>query len=136
MNPNQRFSILTFPQFFNGEELAINIVVLPRDQNPLNPAIVPDLGGNQAPVFADANLSFSAHIFDGLSVFPHNFAPIPNLGLVTSSAANPRDIFEALGNHFNIINANFVNSNANLAGIPVEHQPEAARTDEASTVRK
>ena len=40
MNPNQRFSILTFPQFFDGAELAVSIVVLPRDQNPLSDAIV------------------------------------------------------------------------------------------------
>ena len=39
MNPDQRFSILTFPQFFDGEELSLNVVFLPRDQNPLAAAI-------------------------------------------------------------------------------------------------
>ena len=136
MNPNQRFSILTFPQSFDGTELSVNIVILPRDQNPLNPAIEPNLGANQAPAFADAQLSFTAHIFDGLSVFPHNFAPVPNLPLSTTPPANARDIFEALGNHFSIINANFTNTNPNLAAIPTEHQPAAARADEALTVKK
>jgi len=136
MNPNQRFSILTFPQFFDGQELSINIVVLPRNQNPLNPAIVPDLGTTEAPAFADAELSFTANIFDSLSVFPHNFAPIPNLPLASNVPANSRDIFEALGNHFNIINAGAVNSNANLAIIPQEHRPPDALIDESRTVWK
>ena len=39
MNQNQRFSILTFPQFYDGTELGLNIVVLPRNQNPLANAI-------------------------------------------------------------------------------------------------
>ena len=100
MNPNQRFSILTFPQFFDGQQLSINIVVLPRDQNPLNPAIFPNLGASEAPPFADAELTFTANIFDSLSVFPHNFAPVPNLPLIASNPANKRDIYEALGSSF------------------------------------
>jgi hypothetical protein len=136
MNPNQRFSILTFPQFFDGQELSINIVVLPRDHNPLNPAIVPNLGITEAPAFADAELSFTANIFDGLGVFPHNFAPIPNLPLTTTDPANKRDILEALGNNFSIVNDGMINSNANLAAIPTEHKPAAPRTNEANTVKK
>lgn len=135
MNPNQRFSILTFPQFFDGTGLAINIVFLPRDHNPLNPAIEPNLGTNQAPAFADAQLSFVANIFDGLSIFPHNFASVPNLPLTTTLPANRRDIFETLGNHFSIINANLINTNDNLAAISSEHKPEEARTDEALTIK-
>ena len=38
MDDNQRFSILTFPQFFDGTDLGINIVFLPRNQNPLTNA--------------------------------------------------------------------------------------------------
>jgi len=136
MNPNQRFSILTFPQFFDGQELSINIVVLPRDHNPLNPAIVPNLSATEAPPFADAELSFEANIFDGLSVFPHNFATIPNLPLNTIDPANKRDIYEALGSNFSIVNDTMINSNANLGAIPAEHKPAAARTNEANTVKK
>ncbi len=40
MQPNQRLSIMTFPQFFDGNELHLNIVVLPRDHNPLNPILI------------------------------------------------------------------------------------------------
>ena len=39
MEQNQRFAILTFPQFFDGDTLGLNVVFLPRNQNPLVSAI-------------------------------------------------------------------------------------------------
>ena len=39
MDQNQRFAILTFPQFFDGNVLGVNVVFLPRNQNPLVSAI-------------------------------------------------------------------------------------------------
>ncbi len=39
MEPNRRFTILTFPQFFDGNVLKVNVVFLPRNQNPLQGAI-------------------------------------------------------------------------------------------------
>ena len=140
MNKNQRFSIMTFPQFFDGEALSMNIVVLPRHQNPLRPAIEPNLVAEPAPVFADAQLSFTAQIFDGLGVYPHNFAPVPNLPLQTSTPANARDLFEALGSHFDLLeingNKDFTNTNANLDARPKEHKPRDAEADEGRTVKK
>jgi hypothetical protein len=130
MNPNQRFSIMTFPQFFDGNELSMNIVVLPRDHNPLNPAIVPNLASEAAPAFADAQLAFTASIFDGLSTFPHDAAPISGISLNTANPANARDIFEALANHMTIVNTDVVNTNINLDSIPNEHKPEQPRTME------
>ena len=38
MEASQRFSILTFPQSFEGTDLRVNIVFLPRNQNPLETA--------------------------------------------------------------------------------------------------
>jgi hypothetical protein len=96
MNPNQRFSILTFPQFHDGAELALNIVVLPRDQNPLSEAIEQHPTIADAPPFADAQLSFTASVFDGLSAFPHNHPPIQGIPLPVASPSNSRPIFEAL----------------------------------------
>jgi hypothetical protein len=75
MDDNQRFSILTFPQFFDGTDLGINIVFLPRNQNPLTNADgVPPPSG--APPFADARLSFVARIVSGLSGLPGTVAPL------------------------------------------------------------
>ena len=147
MNENQRFSILTFPQFFDGKDLTVNIVVLPRDQNPLSKAIeqhqhpdptkeIPD-----ATPFADAQLSFTANIFDSLSVFPHNFAPIDGILLtVDQPPTQQRQIFEALGKQFsdidpNSTNPHSTNSNADLNAIPSKFKPAPAQPEEL-TVKK
>ncbi len=134
MHINQRFSILPFPQFFSGNTLTLNIVVLPRDQNPLSMAIEQHGIIPNAPSFADANLAFTAHIFDGLSVFPHNFPPIANLALSTTPPTQARDLFEAMGNHLEITNQNGVNTNAALALLP--KQAESAENDIRKTVLK
>ncbi len=136
MNPNQRFSILAFPQFFDGANLTLHIVVLPRDHNPLLPAIEPNLAAGPAPAFADAQLAFTANVFDGLGVFPNEAPPVPGLPLTTAAPADARSLFEALANHLAIVNNTGVpNTNVNLDAIPAEYKPEAARPAE-TTVRK
>src|ERR1700712_3791502 len=114
MNPNQRFSILTFPQFFSGDTLDVNIVVLPRDQNPLTGAIVGHPTIPDAPAFADAQLKFTASIFDDLAVFPHNYAPVSGIPLTTPSPNDARAVFEALAAQLDIVNLGTTNSNDDL----------------------
>ena len=135
MNANQRFSILTFPQFFDGAELTVNIVVLPRDQNPLSAAIEQHPTISDAVPFADAQLSFTASIFDKLGVFPHNHAPISGIPLAVEAQGNQRAIFEALATQLSITNLNGTNSNADLAAIQSQFKPAPARP-EALTVKK
>ncbi len=135
MNANQRFSILTFPQFFNGEELSLNIVVLPRDQNPLSEAIAQHPTIDDAVPFAEAKLSFTANIFDNLNVFPHNHPIIGEIPLEVAPPAQSRDIFEALAGQLSINNLNSTNRNVDLAAIPTEFKPAAARPEEL-TVKK
>ena len=65
MEKNRRFTILTFPQHFDGNKLKVNILFLPRNQNPLNKAIEGEPGIADAPAFADAQLSFVAKIVIG-----------------------------------------------------------------------
>ncbi len=130
MNDDQRFSILTFPQHFDGEELTVNIVVLPRDQNPLSQAIEQHATIDDAVAFADAQLSFTANIFNSLSVFPHNHAPVSGVPLVINAPTHQRAIFEALAGHFTITNLNSTNTNADLAAISSEFKPEMPRSEE------
>ena len=76
-----RFSILTFPQGFDGDRLHLRILVVPRlstewNGDPLHPVIAgfPHVG-DTTPAFADAELRFEARVIDGLDRFPVN-API------------------------------------------------------------
>lgn len=122
---------MTFPQFFNGNELQVNIVVLPRDHNPLSAIIVgeePQIPDADT-AFADAAFAFGAQLIQGFGVNPlPQPKPLSEAVLLNTIApANPREIFEAMANHLTIGNLDMVNSNINLQNIPAEQQFQKAR---------
>ena len=91
------FPILPFPQRFENGALALHLVVLPRNQNPLLPAIA-----GSTP-FADAALSnFEAHLVGNLAGFPHNFSAGPVVAAPVTPPAGARALFEALRQQFKI----------------------------------
>src|SRR5215203_449490 len=113
MDDNQRFSILTFPQSFDGTDLRVNIVFLPRNQNPLETADgVPRPNG--APPFAEAKLSFVARTVSGLSGLPGAVAPLAPVPLTTTHPTHARSLFEMLAKQFKIKNPGAPNSNLNV----------------------
>ncbi len=128
MNPIQRFTIMTFPQRYDGADtLHVNILFLPRSQNPLKPAIelAPAISEPTA-AFADAVLTFKAVIIKGLEKYPNTknqdfFKPAPVV-----APTHKRDIFTTLadGNHFKIDNKD--DGNANLDN-PVLNNKNKAR---------
>jgi hypothetical protein len=127
MEQNRRFSILPFPQNFDGNTLTLNIVVLPRNQNPLRPAIEGHATIPDAAAFADANLLFEAHIVSSLAGFPNNFSANAIRGLPTVQPANARALFEALANNFSLTNLGVANNNANVNN-PLNDPPPKAKT--------
>ncbi|MDL1894922.1 hypothetical protein FBQ82_01485 [Anaerolineae bacterium CFX7] len=139
METNRRFSILTFPQFFDGNTLAVNIVVLPRNQNPLQPAIeqhdgivFPPPVIADAPAFADAKLSFDAKIVAGLSVFPHRLLSNATIPLATNAPPQARDLFVALAKNFSISNLNQTNENLDANADNAQSPESKARPQELS----
>ncbi len=131
---------MTFPQYFDGNELQVNIVVIPRDHNPLNPIITGEEPAipNAEAAFADANFSFAAQLVQGFGANPlpqpqplTNALPVE----VTASPQNPREIFEAMANHLQILDFNMVNSNASLTNIPTSRQFEAPRQRNVSVYK-
>lgn len=112
MKANRRFSLLPLPQFYDGSTLSLNILVLPRNQNPLKPAIeqndppIPD-----AAAFADARWRFEARVVSGLSTFPHRLLATATVPLTTVDPTQARDLFQALGKNFQIANLNQTNEN-------------------------
>ncbi|SHM84816.1 hypothetical protein SAMN04488057_10463 [Cyclobacterium lianum] len=122
---------MTFPQYFDGNELQVNIVVLPRDHNPLNPIITGEAPAipDASEAFADASFSFGVQIIQGFGANPlpqpQPLADAQPVG--TQAPQNPREIFEAMANHLQILDVNMVNSNAVLTNIPQSRQFEAPR---------
>ncbi len=104
MKSETRFTLLPFPQFYDGgTRLSLRIVLMPRNQNPLEPAIeqhpiIPD----PVPAFADAALTFEASIISGLNNFPYDELTHDTRPLPTAAPANARDLFVALGDSFKI----------------------------------
>src|SRR6266571_5320763 len=114
MKTNRRFSLLAFPQLYDGAKLALNIVVLPRNQNPLSPAIEQNATIPDAPPFAEAKLKFAAKAITGLGGFPNSLAAAATHPLATVASAIAPDLFSALGKLFDINNLG--QSNKNLDG--------------------
>ncbi|MBI5473810.1 MAG: hypothetical protein HY961_15845 [Ignavibacteriae bacterium] len=126
MEPNRRFSILTFPQTFNGNTLTLNIVMLPRNHNPLMAAIEQHATIPDAPAFADAQLAFEARIVSNLAGFPNNHSANAVAPLPIVQPANTRQLFTALANHFSITNLGVANTNANVNN-PLNDPPQKAK---------
>ncbi|MEK7256874.1 MAG: hypothetical protein AAB316_19120, partial [Bacteroidota bacterium] len=128
MEANRRFSLLPFPQFFDGNTLTINIVVLPRNQNPLLPAIEGAPGITDPGVsFAGANFAFEAHVVSSLADFPNNHSADDVIGLPTNPPGNAGALFQALAANFSITNLGVANNNANVNN-PANDQPPTAKS--------
>ncbi len=101
---DSRFSILTFPQRFDGANLHLRILLVPKlstawNGNPLLPVLadVPNPGDTATP-FADADLQFEVRVLDGLERFPVN-APVDftrSLPAASGVAGDARALFEEL----------------------------------------
>jgi hypothetical protein len=124
MDANRRFSLMPFPQFFDGRTLRLNIVVMPRDHNPLAPAIegapgIPDPGK----AFADARLSFDARVVSGLADFPNTLSPGATLDAPTVAPAKARAVFEAIAASLQIDNFGTLNTNNVVEALGSRHKP-------------
>lgn len=138
MEKNRRFTILTFPQHFDGNKLKVNILFLPRNQNPLNKAIESEPGIPDAPAFAGAQMSFTAKIVTGLDDFPMN-SNVSDEIVLPIAVTNPisvKSLFTALAGSFQITNLAQSNTNANLL-FSADKAPDAIKKEEVSrSVRK
>ena len=111
INPNLRFTIFAFPQNFDGSVLKVNIVFLPRNQNPLAAAINGSVTIPDAPSFATAKISFVAKIINSLENFPVTTSPISLQPLVTAPSGDRTLLFQALASQFQISNLSASNAN-------------------------
>jgi hypothetical protein len=108
---------MAFPQKFDGNILKLNIVFLPRNQNPLTNAIAFHPSIPDAPPFASANISFVAKVINSLEDFPALSLPFITKNIVTTASGDRTALFNALAPNFNITNLNAVNTNTNVVNI-------------------
>jgi hypothetical protein len=107
MEKNRWYTVMPFPQGFDGTILKLNIVLIPRNMNPFDKIVT----GLPAPMdlataFADVQPTFEAAIVKGLDEFPIGNAtattrkPIP-VAVVVDAAANKNAILNAIATDFN-----------------------------------
>ena len=131
MERKTRFTILTFPQSFDGNILKLNIVFLPRNQNPFTSAIVDDAiipAVPDAPAFATANLSFTAKIINSLENFPVTTLPFIPKAIITAASGDRTNLFNALATQFNIKNLAAVNNDVSINADVISDNGVNART--------
>ncbi|MDQ2751668.1 MAG: hypothetical protein M3R72_01440, partial [Bacteroidota bacterium] len=114
MEDNTRFTILCFPQYFDGASIKLNIVFLPRNQNPLTNAITANPTISDAPPFASANLSFVVKVIDSLENFPLTILPFQSPPITTQPSGDRTELFNTLASRFSISNLGAANTNANV----------------------
>src|SRR5215510_3033585 len=102
MHDETRFTILPFPQAYDSDNntIRLRIVVLPRNQNPLLPAMDPPTAG--VVPFAEAQWAFEAGIISGLAAFPYDQLPHDTRPLPVNAPANAKALFELLKTKFKI----------------------------------
>lgn len=110
---NKRFTIMTFPQRYDGANtITLNILFLPRNQNPFAPAIEGNPPISDAPAFVDAQLRFEAKFLQGTEHSPNTQSPVVTKTVAgVKHPANKHELFTSLADpaHFNIVPLNTSN---------------------------
>ena len=124
---------MTFPQFFDGDKkLSVNILFLPRNQNPFSKAIegVASIPDATVPSYVDATISFSTKILSGTENFPNNLNFTKADTITTTPPNNKVALFTKLADplHFDIENLGQTNDDATINNPARREQANATRT--------
>ena len=102
MEKNRRYTTMIFPQEFDGNNIKVNIVLIPRNRNPFDPiATYAGAPADNLTPFADLVPEFSAFIVNSLEDFPSNTnapAKKPQAAVLQglTSSPNKKQILTAL----------------------------------------
>lgn len=106
MEEKKRYTTMVFPQGFDGNKLKINIVLIPRNQDPFVPYATGLAAPNDTAIpFAELNPSFQIKIVKGLTEWPIANASAANrepVGILatTGTAANKQALLTAIAAQF------------------------------------
>lgn len=102
MEAKRRYTVMVFPQGFDGKKLALNIVLIPRNQDPFAPYAtgLPAPDDNAVP-FADLAPQFELGIVKGLDEWPLSNATaagrVPvKIPVAVTAAANKKPLLQAI----------------------------------------
>src|SRR5215207_6365834 len=103
MEQKRRYTTMVFPQGFDGTTLSLNIVLIPRNQNPFNPYATGLASPNDNAIpFADLKPQFEIKVVKGLDEWPLSNAagarqPKP-FTIVVQEAINKKALLQGIAN--------------------------------------
>ena len=105
METKRRYTTMVFPQGFDGNKMKLNIVLIPRNQDPFNSNTGLPAPDHVATPFADLIPEFEIKIVKGLDQWPlsnsTNVGSVPEtIPVNVTAAANKKTLLEAIGNEF------------------------------------
>ncbi|HEY0608081.1 MAG TPA: hypothetical protein VGD35_00465, partial [Chitinophaga sp.] len=100
MENKRIFTVMVFPQGFDGKKLSLHIVLIPRNQNPFDPPNLP-APHNGATAFADLVPQFEINIVKGLDDWPLSNATAPErtpikIPVTVDTAVNKKALLQAI----------------------------------------
>src|SRR6266849_2131969 len=99
LNPAFRFSLLAFPQSWDGSEMSLRILALPQG-NPLSPLIINVPPAPDSLAFADVKLKLVANLIPSLATLPQPVNVTEQIALPVTLPANARTLFLQLQSMF------------------------------------
>jgi hypothetical protein len=121
METNRRYTLMAFPQGFDGNKLKLNILFIPVNRNPLKPVDFPVtfIPTGETTPFAKVKPEFEVKIVKGLDDFPVSNAtagpriPIPVSLLLKKEDGNKEDLLKGIGEQYKTkLNLNHVSDKA------------------------
>lgn len=95
LSPSFQFSLLAFPQSWDGTNIQLRILALPQG-NPLLPMITGVSPAPDSPAFADAKLILRASLIPSLAQLPQPAAVTAQVPLALTQPTNARNLFEQI----------------------------------------
>jgi hypothetical protein len=99
--PDDKLTLLPFPQRWDGARILLRAVVLPRG-SPLVPLVTGVPGVADGPAFADADVRLKAMLIPSLDRLPDPADVTAQVELGAATPPDKRDLFEAVGAQFQI----------------------------------
>ena len=135
MEAKRRYTVMVFPQGFDGQKLSLNIVLIPRNQNPFQPyATGLAAPNNSATAFSDLVPQFEIKVVRGLDEWPISNASSPTntpqpIAINLAEATNKKSLLQAIAADFGArINVDNTVDKAEVEDISVsKYLPESYR---------
>jgi hypothetical protein len=134
MESKRRYTTMVFPQGFDGQKLSLNLVLIPRNQDPFNENTGLAAPDDKATAFADLKPQFEISLMKGLDEWPISNSTTPanapqKIAVSVAEAVNKKVLLQGIAADFGArINVDNTTDKAETGEITVnKYLPESYR---------